>query len=629
MNSKLFYIQGKLKVRARGYWFTGGGAKGPFGYYPHLKDENGLPVYPDTQVKGDLRMAAEWLKSLGHCTDKDLVTRVFGRENDSASSLLYLSDLELTSQDRTVHPADIFQVKPRIKIDENTGTVQKNMLVNREMAFLEGRVLESELFLGLFREPEEMEKAKDLLDRAVKLLSGFGAFRSRGYGMGRLRIEWSDPEEISFSSFEQDIPDKLNVVYQTRTHLRSKPIGQGSAQTVEGLDYITPEQFRAWFVKAYYQLFGSWPSLEDMGMLSFSALCPAWFDEQSKSAPQAGFIPPMTTLRRQKVDVDSWEVKDVFNHKQDHKDMVADPDDDSGLYYGKQKTMARGWYVTGEEKPSAYRIRIMARSRNSMDDKFTTTENGLFVQEYISRGTRFSCTVSITRPESDFGGKAYFIIKNIPVLIKGCVFEAGKITPDKQTDAASEQPGPFLVTRPIAFNDNFMSQNSNSIKLSSVAGYNSTLKRARRNRISIMPGSVLNREESGHTMAWAGFGNQVEYNKPEPPPNNGRDHGRQPSENKYFLSGLEKTLTVKSMSRSQAGFLRSLLELDNERINNILNERGEKFQDKDNDLKIIYKSITDKKTFEEKKAHIQAILEHMQVLWWKDKQKRMQDECNK
>ncbi|MCX7634715.1 MAG: hypothetical protein N2Z74_03100, partial [Syntrophales bacterium] len=60
----LLYACGVLRVTAQGLWFTAGGDKGSFGFYPHLRDRRGLPVYPDTQLHGDLRMAASWLQHL-------------------------------------------------------------------------------------------------------------------------------------------------------------------------------------------------------------------------------------------------------------------------------------------------------------------------------------------------------------------------------------------------------------------------------------------------------------------------------------------------------------------------------------------------------------------------------------
>jgi len=60
----LYLAHGKLTVKAKGYWFTAGGAKGSFGYYPHLKDDEGFPIYPDTQIRGDLLMAVKVLRNI-------------------------------------------------------------------------------------------------------------------------------------------------------------------------------------------------------------------------------------------------------------------------------------------------------------------------------------------------------------------------------------------------------------------------------------------------------------------------------------------------------------------------------------------------------------------------------------
>ncbi|MCP4107478.1 MAG: hypothetical protein GY749_18365 [Desulfobacteraceae bacterium] len=78
-NKNLFLAKGKIKVSAKGYWFTAGGEKGSFGYYPHLKSPDRYPVYPDTQIHGDLRMSASWLSDLCHPTvSKDMTELIFG-----------------------------------------------------------------------------------------------------------------------------------------------------------------------------------------------------------------------------------------------------------------------------------------------------------------------------------------------------------------------------------------------------------------------------------------------------------------------------------------------------------------------------------------------------------------------
>ncbi|MBF0556755.1 MAG: hypothetical protein HQK96_19745, partial [Nitrospirae bacterium] len=74
---KLHLARGRITVSASGYWFTSGGEKGAFGFYPHLKDEVGNAVYPDTQIHGDLRMAAQWLMNLKDESHEE-VNKYFG-----------------------------------------------------------------------------------------------------------------------------------------------------------------------------------------------------------------------------------------------------------------------------------------------------------------------------------------------------------------------------------------------------------------------------------------------------------------------------------------------------------------------------------------------------------------------
>ena len=49
----LYLYEEVLSVTAKGYWYTAGGGKSSFGYFPHLKDRNNFPIYPDTQLHGD------------------------------------------------------------------------------------------------------------------------------------------------------------------------------------------------------------------------------------------------------------------------------------------------------------------------------------------------------------------------------------------------------------------------------------------------------------------------------------------------------------------------------------------------------------------------------------------------
>src|SRR3990172_12679612 len=135
--NKLYLAIGELKVTEKGYWFTSGGDKGAFGYFPHLKDRDGYPVYPDTQIHGDLRMAATWLNQLNGQSDEALIDEVFGKTGRDFASLLKMTDLELAEEFKNREPQTIYEVKARIDMDEDTRTSAENMLVNLEFAYLE------------------------------------------------------------------------------------------------------------------------------------------------------------------------------------------------------------------------------------------------------------------------------------------------------------------------------------------------------------------------------------------------------------------------------------------------------------------------------------------------------------
>ncbi|MEA1969846.1 MAG: hypothetical protein U9N77_16720, partial [Thermodesulfobacteriota bacterium] len=95
--SGLFGADIILTVKAAGYWYTSGGVKGSFGYYPHLKDDHGLPFFPDTQVRGNLKTAVQWYCNLiGTPFPKNL----FGEEGVPSASLLKVGDLVLTPNSR-------------------------------------------------------------------------------------------------------------------------------------------------------------------------------------------------------------------------------------------------------------------------------------------------------------------------------------------------------------------------------------------------------------------------------------------------------------------------------------------------------------------------------------------------
>lgn len=634
--NELFHRQGRLTVQARGMWFTAGGAKGSFGYYPHLKDEAGFPVYPDTQVKGDLLMAVRWLLQLdGQGLDPGLEQLLFGRSGDEQSALLCVTDLELTPEDRAAigDPAGLFCVKPRIKINESTGAVQKHMLVNKEMAFLEGRSLCAELFLGPFADEPTLDRCRVLLDQAATLLSGFGAFRSRGYGRGEVSIAWESIQRVTTPETDAPVsPDltlgRFTYCLRSETNLRNKPVTQGFSQSIETREHVAAEQVRAWFAGTYRALYGIWPTLEEMAGLRIGSLYPAGDD--GRSGPVPCRPPAMTTLRREILGPGEglWEYVDMHGRHApgggNEQDGVDGLGDDSGLYYGKSKALGRGAFVDDAPVPRVWETPIHARMRNSIDEQFSTLEEGgLFSQEFLPRGQVFAGTVTLDEPDSEFGRRAGFILSSVPARIKGC-----RLAPEIRPLAGpgeDQNPTAHLVTTPIPFQPELLGPD-NALTLAAEPAYNATLRRHRRNRVVIRPGSILDREVPNRTAPWSGFGKTLNGLSSPTAPRTGATP-RPKTSSTQLPKALQTLVTAGAISRSQAGFLRGLchFRLDDDGITNILNQRLDKLQQKQDDPRyILYKAVKDEKSLDEKHLLIDQVLDALHEEWWSQKKKGKQ-----
>jgi len=279
--SCLYGYRGRLTVTARGYWFTAGGVKGSFGYYPHLRDATGLPVYPDTQLKGDLRQAVEWLSALDpSLAPKQLVRAVFGNPpqgsgGDETAGRLRLTDLTVTNRSR---PAEgFFQVLPRISIDEDTKSVEDKMLALQECAFFNGDELGADVFLGYFRTAGERDAAVTMLLEAAHLIAGLGAGRSRGRGRGAFRL--SPLDDTSRKTFAIEAADPVSAGLWTYgltalTHFRNRMLEPGRSQVLEADSVIRPDQLRAWLAKTYHGLYTGWPTPAEMAGLDFGPSVP-------------------------------------------------------------------------------------------------------------------------------------------------------------------------------------------------------------------------------------------------------------------------------------------------------------------------------------------------------------------
>ena len=441
-NKLLCYIKGTLTVDAEGYWYTSGGEKGSFGYYPHLKkEENGrsYPVYSDTQIHGDLKMAALWLCELDESKySKEFVYKIFGydsklnKQNDDKQkdqplpSLVFVTDLELTNKD--AWKEEYFQVKPRISIDDNTRTTVEHMQVSLEMAFMDKQQLNADIYIYGYLTGIELEKAKNLLEDIAGLISGFGAFRSRGYGRGTVKIDWDvESEKIhctentkaniaASSSASGKGAKSFSYMLCSLVNFRNKQIDPGTTQLLTSQTAITSEQLRAWFVKTYEFVYGEWPTFNELAGISFPTLYPSRKGDDSISP---GYPPAMTTIRNEKD-----EIRDMAGRKPTDNGKDEERDDRDNFFSTKTKPLSSGSFVTDGESPEVIVASKKKRLRNSTESNFATLkEGGLFVQEYIERGTCFGGVITIADTSTKFLENAYCILNTFKPVINGCIFE--------------------------------------------------------------------------------------------------------------------------------------------------------------------------------------------------------------
>lgn len=604
--NNLILIKGTLEVKARGFWFTAGGEKGSFGYYPHLKNLLRQPVYPDTQIHGDLRMAAAWLLERGYGDEqngyyKELFKIIFGhggikKENYNTEipvrSMLYPSDLELSGTSQQVWSDKRFVVKPRIEINDETRTVKKHMLVDLEMAWLDGLTLESPLYLGYFKNEEKAKHAWEFLGEAVCLLSGFGAFRSRGYGRGEIKIsEWDKVDKICFEGVNQNqvtsTEKAMPYFLKSSTNMRNKPIEVGRTQLIDSLYCITNTQLRSWFVNIYHDIYNEWPTLDEIKTIHFPTLYPC---------PETNiytYPAPMTTLK-----FDDGTYKDMWGIERKNND----PDTESAGEAGSDATRLKQKSITAHEfitqAPKVFTLKTEIRMRNALGMDFQSGESGLFAQELIHAGTVFGGAIVCESPDSEFTKKALHILKNAEPLIKGTVFAIDKQNSD---GPKAEAGNPSLLIDPlsgdkmIAIVNNLaalggaIENKGDCVRLITIRGYNTTLKRPRRNRIAIAPGAIIKESIIGKTVSWSGFGNEFYALLPKeakPPQSSGKIPDKPPNhiviqQNVEKLASLEEVLKDK-LTSAQAGFLRGFLNpaMTKAAAELILNHRAEKHSNK-------------------------------------------------
>lgn len=468
MEKTLFLAKGRIKAKAHGYWFTSGGEKAAFGFYPHLKDTEGYPVFPDTQLHGDLRMAARWFLKLHGDEKGDVIIKVFGDEPKGESrnkpSRLFLTDLTLTNDSKRIWRQERFEIKPRIAIDDKKRTVSEHMLVNMEASYMEGIELEAGFYLGYFDDEDEFNRAKRLIGGSISLLSGFGQSRSRGYGRAELEIEWAEDERIAFDAINNSIekatyPAQLDYFLKALINMRNKPVQPGSTQFLPSRYAITEDQVRGWFVRSYHSLFDSWPEYEEMKSLSFSWVYPAWHERDQFFY---GIPPAMTTLKNEE-----GSIKDIEGRNQSTKE--EEKTDQENFFSTKTKPLPKDYFVTADNSPSVFRIETERRIRNQIEDNFATPKDGgLFVQELVHKGQYLGGTIKLLRKADEtFQQRAIFILQNIKPVIGGTIFEpvlnVNKVSngdngnkKEEADNPSDEKPLSYLVVTPIPFDSSLV-----------------------------------------------------------------------------------------------------------------------------------------------------------------------------
>jgi hypothetical protein len=567
----------KLIIKARGFWFTAGGEKGSFGYYPHLKQQIGAqfyPVYPDTQICGDLKMAANWLSVCDPATyPKELVRWLFGVAEDDETntkkkatqriSLIAATDLELTKDSRYHWKPDRFVVRTRIQIDDIKRTNNDKMLASFEYAYLEGCTLESWLYVGYCKTVDEIEKAKNLLTECANLLSGFGAMRSRGFGRGEI----SFPENhIKVTKFvpEQGNPALCPGIYHyginARTHFRNKIINPARTQLLVSRMQVNPRQLQGWFAQVHQQIYGIWPSPAQMALITFTTFYPSPLEAEVLTAT---FPPPFTTIKGEDDTIcDRFGYKPVS--ETDHDDLCGKKQ--------KWKPLAADIFLTYENPPRLVHVGTGKRFRNSIGPHLATlTEGGLFTQEFIPNKTRFVGKVTINASSDvEFGNRAGWILNNVWPKINGTLFLPMNTPYSAKSANATEQlpdnPA-WILTEPIDFTLDRLKW-AEQYRLDVTKSYNTALevKRPRRNRIVFKPGSIMNHDCEHHAQIWKAAGKMILEGKKEED-NSPVDALVSPS-SEPLPSTISDELKekIKRMNRSQIGNLRDFREMRIEMI---------------------------------------------------------------
>jgi hypothetical protein len=526
----------------------------------------------------------------------------------SVPSRVFPGDLSLTAASKAIwlQEKNRFEVKPRIQISDETRTVGKHFLVDLEMARLEGLVLEAPMYLVVA--PSQRASAESLLQEAVRLLSGFGAFRSRGYGRGRVTLT---PFEALPAPQVVPAPQSGTLCRYSLTalvHVRNKPVDPGNAQVIATAQSISPEQVKGWLARAFQARHGRWPSPAQMAGVRLSPLYP------SPGPHLLAWPSPLTTLKDQ-----DDRIKDTWGDKPQEGE-----ERENGFFNGKATPLS-GYTVTEEGR--AHPAPTFARMRNAMDERFVTTLNGLFAQAFLPAGTCFTGTVELAAGLEDaFKGEVLALLAGATPAINGALFAPAldsRVCP--RFGADTDKPELLASPRPLTRD---LRLPGNGLTIATMRGYNTECKRPRRGRVVVMPGSTLLGGEA--RTPWPGFceGHRVLQDVAVGPPDAGQqDVGGTPSATAPDIELTEKQ--KRGIGRAQAGQLRAMLHpaLTAEALGKELDHRIVKYQEKgkNHDLLALLqsiKAILDTKDLKAMRRSVRGVLEQLALTYWAQRNKQ-------
>jgi hypothetical protein len=436
--------------------------------------------------------------------------------------------------------------------------------------------------------------------------------RSRGYGQGKASIVWEPAETIRLDREPESFSVPVRIDLEAQTNFRAKPLEPGTSQVLTSADRITSEQFKAWLASTYHSLYGNWPDAADMALVEVGEFLPVNPDSRM-GMPAGASVLRITRTEKQSGKIETFYVEANQYFAKAERDQ-AEKDEQENFYKTKAKPLPQGWFVSLEGEPSVFGVDRDRRMRNRMEDDFVTTDNGLFVQEFLPAGTVFATIIGF-RNQTGFTARASEIIRKVKPELRGCLFK----TKTTAVPSLAQDGDRHLVLRPLPFNEGYLKDENGEkdkdvqVQLSVHQRDNTVLGRPRRNRVVIAAGSLLETPVNGQTIPWS-VGERL-----APPPVGPADPGEKKAAKK---ARIDVSLKITS---SQAGFLRELTHpcRGKKELEGLLQDRFDKHSERnetvlENVLNEIQKRLVTDGT-EAMRKFIHDYLEELAVRKWDEK----------